>query len=472
MKVRSWLSVRSLRGRLLISYLAITVLALSTVLVLALSYLERGALGQRRTALATHARVVAGVSTQYMLKGHDYLEYIARDYGIQAGARVLILDREGRALQDSFYDPEVVGSPFSGRPEVAAALKGSSTDRMVTVEGAGRTIFAAAPVLEQGRVVGAVLVAQLVEPVWAELAPVRRVLLFVSAAALALALVAGWFLANSLARPVSLVTSGVQAIANGDMTHRVPEVGADELGRLAQAFNSMSERLGRIEESRRAFVANAAHELRTPLSCLRALVEPLLSGAVTNPKEQAEFLGDIGREVDRLTDLAGDLLTLSELEAGRPLSLVTTDLHALLDRVRTRLLPMARKQEIEIRVSAPPDTTIRADLWKLERAVYNLVHNAVTFSPAGGSVHLTAEIQGGEIRISVVDQGPGIPQEDLPHIFERFYRSERSRSRERGGAGLGLAIASEILHGHGGQIRVESAAGEGTRFVAQLPSPI
>lgn len=246
--------------------------------------------------------------------------------------------------------------------------------------------------------------------------------------------------------------------------------GRDELARLAAAFNAMSARLARLEDSRRAFVANAAHELRTPLAALKALAEPLLSGAVPDPAEQAEFLQEMVREVDRLAELAADLLTLSELEAGRPLRPAPLVAAGLLGAVRTRLLPLARAKGVTLTPDAPPDLTLTADALRIERAVYNVVHNAITFSSQGGAVSISAREAGGEVAIAVADQGPGIPEAELPHLFERFHRVEPSRSRDRGGSGLGLAIAREIAQAHGGRIRVMSKEGEGTRVVLQLPA--
>lgn len=467
---------RSLRGRLLRSYLAITLLAVATADVLALTALTRSALAERRETLVGHGRVVAGVSARYMLKGHDYLESIARDYGQQAGVRVLILDGQGQVLRDSFYDPAVLGANLANRPEVAAALRGQAATRMEAVPGVGRTLYAAVPVRDLGQVVGAVLVAQSVEPVFAHLAGIRRVLLLVSAAALALAAGAAWLLASSLAGPVATLTEAVRGIQAGDLSRRVPVTGEDELGRLAAAFNGMADQLARLEESRRAFIANAAHELRTPLAALRALTEPLLSGAVTSPEEQGEFLRDLGREVDRLADLAGDLLTLSELEAGRPLPKEPVHLAALVAGVVERLQPLARERGVHLALSGPAATgleeealTVMADRRKLERAIYNLVHNGIQYNGPGGRVTVAVAPEPGAVRITVADTGPGIPPEDLPYIFDRFYRREPSRSRGHGGAGLGLAIAREIVESHLGAIQVESRPGEGTRFAVVLP---
>lgn len=454
----------------MISYLAVTLLVLITVDLLALVYLTQASLQERKQTLTDHAQVVAGVSARYMMKGHQYLEYIAQDYGREVDSRVMILDSAGTVLQDSFYEREVIGASLAARPEVAAALAGRTAVEMESVDGVGRTLYAAAPVLDQGTVAGAVLVAHEVESIWTSLEPVRRVLLMVSGAALLVAAAVGVILANSLARPVTMLTAGVRAVEAGDLSRQVPVVGRDELARLAEAFNGMTARLARVEQSRRAFVADAAHELRTPLAALKALVEPLLSGAVPDRAEQAEFLREIGREVDRLAALADDLLTLSQLEGGHPLERSPVDLTSLLEGVRARLLPLARESGVELRLASPAGLTAPADRLKLERAVYNLAHNAITYGHSGGVVDLAAEPAPGGVRITVADRGPGIPPEELPRLFERFHRLERSRSRQRGGAGLGLAITREIIQGHGGQIAVESRPGEGTRFVVQIPA--
>ncbi|MBP2017839.1 signal transduction histidine kinase [Symbiobacterium terraclitae] len=461
---------RSLSLRLLLSYLLVTLLVLATVDVLSLTYLERTALSERRAALSEQATVVAGASRQYMLKGHDYLEYIAQDMGRLAGTRVIILDARGVVLRDSFYDPSLLNTSLAARPEVGAALEGAYATRLERVDGAGRTLYAAAPIPDdRGRALGAVLVATSVEPLLAELAPVRRVLLTVSLAALLVAAGAGWWLARSLTRPVAALTAAIRAVEAGDLTSRVAVDSQDELGRLAEAFNRMADRLSRLEASRQAFVADAAHELRTPLAGLKALVEPLLSGAVPPGPEQEAFLREIGREVDRLAELAADLLTLSELEAGRPLAPGESDLVVLLGSVRARLTPLAQARAVSIHLDAPAALPAVVDPLKLERAFYNLVHNAIAHSPAGEAVTLSAARQGDWMSVTVADRGPGIPPEELGRIFDRFYRRERSRSRERGGAGLGLSIAREIVEAHGGRIRVESVVGEGTRVVVEIP---
>lgn len=458
-----------LRARLLAAFVAATLLVLGTVNGVALPALERLALRQREEVLADQARVVSGVSAHYIRKGHDFLENIAMEYSQQIRARVLFLDADGRVLRDSYFKRQMLGQDLSARPEVRDALAGLTTVRLEPVPGAGRTLYAAAPVTEGG-VAGAVLLAEDVEDLFALLARVRRLLLLASLGALAVAVAAGWIMATSLARPVTRLTAAVQEVAAGRLGARVPVAGRDELARLGAAFNAMAEQLDQLETSRRRFIADAAHELRTPLAGLRALVEPLLSGAITAPAQQADFLREIGSEVERLSALAEDLLTLSEMEADRPLNLGPVEAGALLARVADRLGPLARSRGVHLSIRCAPAMTLRVDGLKLERALDNLLHNAIEHAPEGSLVKVDAQRTPGGLRLAVQDQGPGIPPADLPHLFDRFYRADQARARRpRGGAGLGLAIVREIIQRHGGRVSAESTPGAGATFIVELP---
>jgi two-component system phosphate regulon sensor histidine kinase PhoR len=229
-------------------------------------------------------------------------------------------------------------------------------------------------------------------------------------------------------------------------------------------------RIRRLETVRRDFIANISHELRTPLAGLKALVDTLRGGALKDPPAAKRFLKRMDAEVDALTQMVEELLELSRIESGRvPLRLVPTPLAEVLSPPTERLRPQAESGGLSLTLLLPPQPlTVLADVERTHKVVTNLVHNAIKFTPPGGSIVVGAESADDEVIVSVKDTGVGIPAEDLPRIFERFYKADRARSG--GGTGLGLAIARHILQGHGGRIWAESVEGKGSTFYFSLPS--
>jgi len=225
----------------------------------------------------------------------------------------------------------------------------------------------------------------------------------------------------------------------------------------------------RLETVRRDFISNVSHELRTPLASLRALTETLQEGALEDPPAARRFLGRIQIEVDALTQMATELLELSRIESGQvPLERKSIQPATLLNSTADRMKMQAERAGLILEVNCPQDLpSIRADLPRLEQVLVNLIHNAVKFTPPGGTVTLTATQESTLIRFAVRDTGAGIPMDDLPRIFERFYRVDRSRTG--GGTGLGLSIAKHLVEAHAGKIWAESREGEGSTFFFTIP---
>ncbi|MDX9991644.1 MAG: ATP-binding protein [Anaerolineales bacterium] len=228
-------------------------------------------------------------------------------------------------------------------------------------------------------------------------------------------------------------------------------------------------RIRSLETVRRDFISNVSHELRTPLASLKALAETLQAGALDDPPAAHRFLGSIQIEVDALTQMTTELLELSRIESGQvPLELKPLSPAKLINSAADRMKMQAERAGLVLRVDCPADLRlIRADLPRLEQVLVNLIHNAVKFTPPGGEVALFAATDGQFIRFSVRDTGLGIPTDDLPRIFERFYRVDRSRSG--GGTGLGLSIARHLVEAHSGKIWAESREGDGSTFCFTIP---
>ncbi|MFZ5915723.1 MAG: sensor histidine kinase [Chloroflexota bacterium] len=292
---------------------------------------------------------------------------------------------------------------------------------------------------------------------------------------LALPLLAGALAARAfrrIATPLADVMAAADAVAEGDLSVRVPEHAPGEFGQMARSFNRMAQELERADRQRRNLTADVAHELRTPLHIIQGNLEGVLDG-VYEPTD--EHIGATLAETRALARLVDDLRTLSLAEAGQ-LALVwePVDVAELLADVGTSFSGQAEAAGIGLRVEAegdPSDLTITADAGRLDQVLGNLMANALRHTPSGGAIALRAEPIAGGVCLTVSDTGEGIPAGDLPFIFDRFWRGDRSRSHSGGaGSGLGLAIARQMVHLHRGRITVESEPGAGTTFTIELPA--
>lgn len=284
----------------------------------------------------------------------------------------------------------------------------------------------------------------------------------------------GGLIARSLAAPLSRLASGARRIADGHLDERVPVQGPAEVRTVAAAFNEMAAALAAAEAERRHMVADIAHELRTPLTVIQGNLRAMLDDVYPLTKEEVARIYEASLGLHRLVD---DLRELSLAETGRlTLQLRPVAIKPLLDQEAALFGDLADGQRVTIQVEASPRLPeVLADPERLRQILHNLVSNALRHTPAGGRVTLRAQVETeGDgtkawMRCEVEDTGSGIAPEDLPHIFERFYRAERSRSRETGGSGLGLTIARQLVRLHGGDMGVTSALGRGSRFWFTLP---
>jgi signal transduction histidine kinase len=296
-----------------------------------------------------------------------------------------------------------------------------------------------------------------------------EILLFATGAAVAAAVIVSTFTARRIVGPLEEMVQASGRIASGDYGKRVPVPGEDELGQLVASFNHMAETLERTEARRMELIGDVAHELRTPLTSIRTMLEGLIDGVV--PAE-AETYQRMQREVARLQRLGHDLEELSRAEAGQiPLELHPVAPSALARGAAERLEPQFVDKRVSLTVDTPADLPhVRADTNRITQVLLNLLGNALQYTPDGGRVILSARQEGGMVAFSVHDTGIGIPAEHLPHVFERFYRVDKSRSRTGGGSGIGLTIARHLVEAHGGHISVSSAgAGQGSTFTFTLP---
>lgn len=290
------------------------------------------------------------------------------------------------------------------------------------------------------------------------------------------------FLSQSVVSRLRGLLSMARQVADGNLKARVAVTSSDELGQLASEFNSTVARLEqsirqreRLEASRRDLIAAVSHDLRTPLASMRAMIEALNDGVVSDPETVSRYLRTIQAETQHLTNLIEDLFELSQIDSGAlRLHLEPTSLEDLVSDALESMSAQAETKKIHLegRVEGVP-MRLPLDAPRMQRVLYNLIQNAIRHTPRDGTVTLTVRGKSDAVELTVVDTGEGIPPADLPHIFDRFYRGEPARTRDAAasgrGAGLGLAIARGIVEAHGGTIRAFSAPGNGTEFQVVLP---
>jgi signal transduction histidine kinase len=382
-------------------------------------------------------------------------------------SRGALVDRKGRLVYDSEHpDLPWAQRDVSALGVVQTALAGSPAaserfrDPVTGVESLG----AAAPIPRLGWVA---ISARPLADALARTDAAARQEGTIFALALLLALILGAFLASTLLRPLRALQSAVVALASGDYGRRVPAAGDDEVAHLGHAYNAMAARLQSLEEEREVFSAMVAHDLRSPLTAVRGSAQLLQQRIPEDPLVQRR-LETIVRETDRVARLASDLGDASRAAAGRlEVRPVRVDLSALTREAVERQQAAGVAQPLQLE-AAPAPVWVNADPERIAQVLDNLIGNAAKYSPPERPIRVEVGANG-QARVCVQDQGPGVPADELPHLFERFYRTRIARRGDKKGSGLGLYISHEIAQAHGGALSVESAPGAGSRFTLLLP---
>jgi signal transduction histidine kinase len=350
---------------------------------------------------------------------------------------------------------------------LASALAGTRVLSDVLHEPDHAIRILSVPINVEGNIVGVLQVGQSRRPLQETMANLRTQLQVLGAAALALAALLGWFVAHHGLRPLGAMSRQAETItARRDFSQRLDSGRRDdEVDQLAVTINQLLATVEETLQSHREFLADTSHELRNPLLAIRTNLE--LISRIPDENSREECLHEAREQVDRMSRLVSDLLLLARVEAAQVIEQKPVAVRPLLDSVAGEA--RRRSQGQEVRMLAGDATTVLGDEGRLAEVFTNLVDNALKHTPPGGSVVLHSEYQDGWVRVRVRDDGEGIAGEDLPHVFERFYRGSR-RGPQDGGAGLGLAIAKHLTEAHGGHVTVRSEPGQGAEFTVLLPA--
>lgn len=379
-----------------------------------------------------------------------------------------ILDTQGQPLLDPGYFDEATFDLPAGLNQVSFSYGTLADDTPIRLY--------TAPFILEGQGRGIIQVAES----YAQVQEVQQQLIFLLTVSGPFILLAasggGWFLATNALAPIDRITRTADKIGATGLHQRLNfNLPDDEVGRLAQTFDKMLARLEAAFNRQKRFIADASHEMRTPLTILKGDVEVALIRPRTVTEYQ-ETLHMVNETTDRLTALVEELLQIARADNQQyDIQRQPTDLTALLSKRIKQLQPQAHQKQITLTLDAPPTITLDADPAKLTQLFLNLIDNALKYSEPHDTVTVTVTPEATQVLICVSDTGPGIPTEHLPHLFERFYRVDKARSRQmsqvngRSGSGLGLSIAQQIAVSHGGDIAVNSVVGQGTTFVIRLP---
>ena len=380
--------------------------------------------------------------------------------------RVMVIDKDLRVIKDTYSLDE---GKTDVSENVVRCMKGERTN---FYDRTNHYIEVTSPIVESGgdKVLGVMLASVSTD----NIETTKQVLYTHGGVIIGIAMILlamfSVFLADRMVRPIHKITGAIENVTEGYSDDVLHVDTFTETRQLSEAFNKMLGRLKILDESREEFVSNVSHELKTPMTSMKVLADSLLEQDNVPVEMYQEFMQDIAKEIDRENQIITDLLSLVKMDrSGQTMNIQTMNINDLLEQILKRLKPIAEKKNVEMVMESFRPVNAEIDETKFTLAVSNLVENAIKYNRENGWVHVSLNADHKYFYVKVEDSGIGIPEQDQAHIFERFYRVDKSHSREIGGTGLGLAIARNAVLVHRGSIKVYSNEGEGTTFTVRIP---
>lgn len=424
-------------------------------------------LDQKKLEVLTRANVIASVQ----IDGFDeqVIEKKMETMPIEVGFRAMILDSQSRVYYDSYSEGSYEGKLFIYSPVTEVLLSGKDSAGFYEEKGKWN-IEAAVPIIRNAKTVGAVLVTTNGDSIDGIVEHISQAILIFGAVLVLFVIIFGTSMASVLTMPVEKMTRFIKNMPK-DKLQKCEVSSKDEIGELVIAFNELIDRVAELEEKRRAFVSDASHELKTPLSIIKLLSDSLIQTENPDPQFLREFLTDMNEEVERLTRIIQRLLDLTKMDQSHTnMNVEVVSIAALAGEVCEKLKPLAENKQINFIYTRPDDDLMMPiDRDSMTEAIYNIADNSIKYTENGGTVKLELLRDVGNILIRISDSGIGIPKEEIQKIFDRFYRVDKARARDTGGTGLGLSIAMDAVKLHGGYIEVSSEEEKGSTFTIVLP---
>ncbi|MBN2794924.1 MAG: HAMP domain-containing protein [Clostridia bacterium] len=448
-------------------------LTLVLMLSFVMSSLEVNQIEDRKNFLYTQANIISNqMITEFenlsLPNTREYYYNIVSDFSKEINSRVMVFDRHGSVLIDAYK--EYTEQDSISNKEIDQAFKGEPASSIYDSPSFGRIMYVAVPVESDGAIVGAILLTSSLEDIYTSQDTLLRNLFLLALVCIGFTGATSFIFVEILSSPIEKLTETVNRVAFGKHDERIRLEGSDEIKVLSNSFNSMMVRLDQVDNQRKQFVANVSHELRTPLTSIKILSSSLITDESTDPGIYKEFLKDIDMEVDRLNGIINSLLYLVDLEKKElELNYTNSTLNSLIPKVIQMLVPLANQKNIKVDFQADEKVWATFDREKIHQCLSNLIANAIKYNEPGGHVIVRLINRRNTFAIRVIDDGIGIKEEELPFIFDRFYRADKARNRKTGGTGLGLSIVQQIIQLHQGDIRVESTINQGTSIEIEIP---
>ncbi len=457
----------SVQFRFVLSFLSVIVILIAVMNTYPLLNSRDLIFKEKERALTAQATVISsslselgGLTSRGVAQVMELLDVSGTD-------RIAVTDFRGTVLYDT---GEREGYADSEAAVITEALSGNQA----FYSSFSDDLFfscAALPVYSQGALLGTVLLSE-TDAEQAELiVSIKDTLQIVSFSLCAVAIALTVFFSNRLTARIRAMVDAINVVSSGNYEHRLKTSGHDELTELGNEFNKLTERLESTELQRRRFVSDASHELKTPLASIRLLSDSIVMSEDMDKETVMEFVSDIGSEAERLQRMAEKLLALSRLDAEASEGTEIVDVCAVAESTLRLLRPLAEDRGVTISVETVGDCPVQASEDSVYRVVFNLAENAIKYNTERGYVHISVRRESAEVVLRVRDTGIGIPAEDRPHIFSRFYRVDKARAREAGGSGLGLSIVHDSVLAMGGKISLEDSE-KGSLFVVRLKAKI
>lgn len=450
--------LKKISTRMAFAYGAIIVITILIIdIVLIFSYQDRQ-LSKNLSRQIEYGYFIAGIAGEH-IKDTGTLNRVLQDYTKSVEGRVIVMDNKGRVLADKYA--EYFGKTLKNSV-IDRAIKDKVSQTGYAKQDNHHIMLVAVPIKDSRGLMGLILISTYLDSIIKDIYDLKIQVILISFLACMLAVILAWRLGCKISKPIEVLTSASEAIRDGKLDMQVEIKRTDEIGKLADTFNRMSEEIHKNDIGRRRFLSDVSHELNTPLTSIKTLVESLIDGD-DDVFVYKEYLRDINSEIDRLSILVKSLLTATRLD-GSELSKQDICIYDEVQLLCRLFGPRLEQKHMKLINNCDRGLTLSADVFMLRELLTNLIDNSIKYARESGNVEVSAGYENNKTLIAVKDDGIGIPNKDLPHIFDFLYRVDKSRGRGIEGTGIGLFIVKRIADRHGWNIKVTSSAGKGTVF--------